>query len=270
MHLDAGARTAVRLNLAVDIARRNQARLTGVFGQRAAPETVGVVAHWPSKEYVEAAAAVKARFEQATAGLADCEWIDVNRGGDAELAHQIAYYARFFDLTILGQVDENAASPVPPHLAEEVAINSGRPILVMPYVGEFPTVAQHPLIAWNNSAEAAHALNDALPLIVGCQSAVLLSLDPHRDEAKASCARAAMQLAGRPRPHRLPALQPRRRHAPHPRAHDAASADVELRCRCAAPDRHLADPARGVTRPRRPRPARRRASAGRTTGNSPR
>jgi len=195
VHLDAGERTAVRLDLAVEFARRHQARLTGVFGQRATAEMVGVVPTWPSKEYTETVATVKTKFDQATAGLPACEWIDVNRGGDAELLHQITYYARFFDLVILGQIDEKSDSLVPPELAEEVATHSGRPIFVMPYVGEFRSIAQRPLIAWNNSAEAAHALNDALPLIEGCREAILLSLDPHREEAKASCAMAASQLA---------------------------------------------------------------------------
>lgn len=195
VHLDASERTALRLSIATELARSHKARLTGVFGQRAAPEMVGVVPTWPSKEYLETAAAVKAKFDQAVVGLPESEWIDVNRGGDAELIHQITYCTRFFDLAILGQYDERTSSLVPPNLAEEVVINAGRPILVIPYVGEFRTLAQHPLIAWNNSAEAAHALNDALPLIAGCQEAILLSLDAHREDAKTACAKAASHLA---------------------------------------------------------------------------
>ena len=196
VHLDRSGRTAARLELAVALARRHQARLVGVFGQRAQPEQVGVVATWPSREYVESVAAVRALFETAVTGLPEAEWHDVNRGGDAEIIRTVTDYARFFDLVVLGQHnDQEAGALTPPELAEEVVGHSGRPVLLLPYVGDFPHVARLPLIAWNNSREAAHALNDALPLIAGCDEAILLSLDTRYEDAKASCLLAAGQLA---------------------------------------------------------------------------
>ena len=195
VHLDEGERSRARLALAVKLAQRDQARLVGVFGQRAEAHHVGVVATWPSEEYTAAATATRARFEQATAGMADVEWLDINRGGDAELLRRITDVARFSDMMILGQHNEQEKSLVPPDLPEEVVVSSGRPILVVPYVGDFAEVGRRPLIAWNNSREAAHALNDALPLIAGCEEAILLSLDTRYDEAKSSCANAASHLA---------------------------------------------------------------------------
>lgn len=195
VHLDQSERTAARLELAVALARRDQARLVGVFGQRAEARHVGVVATWPPEEYTAAAAATRARFEAATAGLAGAVWHDVNRGGDAELLRQITDLARYSDLMVLGQHDEQTRSLVPAELPDEVLVDSGRPILVVPYAGEFREVGRRPLIAWNNSREAAHALNDALPLIEGCEEAILLSLDTRYEEAKASCAEVARHLA---------------------------------------------------------------------------
>src|SRR5690242_8031816 len=95
VHLDEGERTAARLEMATALARRHGARLVGVFGQRAEPEMVGVVPSWPSEAYLAAAATVRARFDAASAGLAEAEWHDVNRGGDAELLRQITDFARF-------------------------------------------------------------------------------------------------------------------------------------------------------------------------------
>ena len=40
VHLDQGERTAARLELAVSLARRHQARLVGVFGQRGLPQVM--------------------------------------------------------------------------------------------------------------------------------------------------------------------------------------------------------------------------------------
>lgn len=188
VHLDRSERAKTRLDMAVAIARAHQARLVGVFGQRAQAYQVGIVAHWPSDEYVQAAATSKAEFQQACAGLAQAEWRDINRGSDPALLSHIAAAARYTDLMILGQHDGSSDSHVPSELPEEVLANAGRPILVVPYAGSFAPVFKRPLIAWNDSREAAHALNDALPLIEGCDEAVVLSLDTRHEEAKANCA----------------------------------------------------------------------------------
>src|SRR5690242_7168439 len=142
VHLDQGERTAARLELAVSLARRDQARLVGVFGQRAEARHVGVVASWPPEEYTAAAAETRARFEAATAGLTEAVWHDVNRGGDAELLRQITDLARYSDLMVFGQHDEQTRSLVPAELPDEVLVDSGRPILVVPYAGEFREVGR--------------------------------------------------------------------------------------------------------------------------------
>jgi nucleotide-binding universal stress UspA family protein len=188
VHLDQGERTSVRLALAVSLARAHGARLTGVFGQRAEPHRVGVVATWPSQEYTEATQASKAAFERATAGLPDVRWHDINRGADAELLRLITEMAHYADLVVLGQHDEGAQIFAPPDLAEEVVLNSGRPVLVVPYAGEFAQFGRHPLIAWNDSRESAHAVNDALPLIAGCRDATVIAVDARLELANASCA----------------------------------------------------------------------------------
>ena len=195
VHLDRSARSRARLDMAVAIAGQHGARLVGAFGQRAAPHMVGVVASWPSDDYLRAAAASKAEFAQVCAGLARAEWQDINRGSDAALLSQVTAAARYADLVILGQHDESAAGLVPPELPEEVLANGGRPVLVVPYAGTFEPVFKRPLIAWNASREAAHAVNDALPLLAGCEEAVVLSLHPRHDEAKANCDALTAHLA---------------------------------------------------------------------------
>lgn len=195
VHLDAGGRTGARLDMAAALARRYQARLVGIFAQRAEAEQVGVVPHWPPATYVQAAAASEAAFKRATAGLVEAEWLDVNRGRDVELVYRITAEARYADLTMLGQYDGNPDGRVPPELPEEIVLNSGRPTLVVPYVGDYAAPFERPLIAWNNSRESAHALNDALPLIAGCKEAIVLSLDTRTEEAAASCAAVARHLA---------------------------------------------------------------------------
>ncbi len=195
VHLDQGERTAARLALAVTLARQYQARLVGVFGQRGLPEVPGIVASWPSREYAAARDASKAAFEKAAAGLPQSEWHDINRGRDSEVLRKIVNLARHSDLVLLGQHDDKATPHVPDELIMEVINESGRPVLVVPYAGDFTVVGKHPLIAWNDAREAARALNDALLLIQDCDEAMVLSFSENRDAGDVSCAEAARHLS---------------------------------------------------------------------------
>ncbi len=195
VHLDSGDRTAARLELGVALARAHGARLTGLFGERALPGGVGVVVTWPSARYLAAAAASKAQFDAATVDLPGVEWIDVNRGGDSELLRLITEHARYHDLTILGQHDEAGRAGVPPGLAEQLVVQSGRPVLVVPFAGEFAQFGRRPLIAWDSTRQSAHALNDALPLIKGCSEAFVVSIATPHEEPAAAATRVARHLA---------------------------------------------------------------------------
>lgn len=195
VHLDQGERTQVRLELAASLARHHQARLVGVFAQRAEPHAGGRAVTWPDPDYVAARDASKAAFEAATNGLAQAEWHDVNRGSDAEVLRYVTNLARHTDLVVLGQHQPEVPAWVPEELAREVIMDSGRPVLVIPYAGSFTEVGRHPLVAWNDSRAAAHALNDALPLIEGCREAMVLSFAARREDGDACCAEVVRHLA---------------------------------------------------------------------------
>lgn len=83
VHLDSSSQTANRLELAVNLARRMDARLVGVFAQNA-PVHAGVVAAWPPADYAADAAASEAAFKAAVAGLKVSQWMDLNRGAKWE------------------------------------------------------------------------------------------------------------------------------------------------------------------------------------------
>jgi nucleotide-binding universal stress UspA family protein len=87
--------------------------------------------------------------------------------------------ARHADLVILGQVDPD--HPPPPagrQLVESILMTSGRPVLVIPYVGRFETFSTKIIVGWNNSREAARAVNDAIPLLAKAASVTILEVNP--------------------------------------------------------------------------------------------
>jgi nucleotide-binding universal stress UspA family protein len=173
VHVDSRPRTAARLALAVRIAERAGARLTALFAERAEAHVVGTVATWPSAQYVAAVESARNAFAAATAPLGDrVAFLDTNRGGDAEISRRVVAIARMFDLVVLGQTQDDA--PVPAKLPEETILESGRPVLVVPYVGTYADVGSRPLFAWRPSRGSARAISDAIPLLrSGCEALIV-------------------------------------------------------------------------------------------------
>src|ERR1700752_605089 len=96
-----------------------------------------------------------------------------SRGADADPA----LHARYADLTILGQLDPDEPDTIRPR-PEQVALVSGRPILVVPYVGNFADLGRRVVVGWNASREAARAVNDAMPLLTAAETVTVLTIDP--------------------------------------------------------------------------------------------
>lgn len=175
VHLDNGPLCNDRLNLAVSLAQTHQARLVGLFGQLAQAQNVGMIATWPSPAYQEAASQNRKMFEQACSSLPKATWRDANRGSALEVARSLIETAHHFDMVILSQDDEDAARLVPRDLPEQVVLNAGRPGLIIPYAYKAHTLGKRPLIAWNGSRESVRAINDAIPLLGGCEAARLIT-----------------------------------------------------------------------------------------------
>jgi nucleotide-binding universal stress UspA family protein len=192
VHLDSGPQAQSRLELAVNLAKRLDARLVGVFAQTAKVHA-GVVAAWPPEDYAKASAESAAAFKAATAGLAKSEFMDLNRGVESEILSQVVDLARHFDLVICGQpVPQH--SPAPVDLIERIVVDSGRPVLGLPYAGHFTDVGRRPLFAWSDSKEAARALADAIRIVQpGAEGAVVSISKP--DDATLAYRKMSLELA---------------------------------------------------------------------------
>ena len=197
VHLDSSERTAERLKIAVDLAKRDDARLVGVFAQRSTAYRVGLVAVWPNEDYIKAAAEAQSAFEAAAGGHGKAEFLDLNRGGEQEILQHMTELSRHFDMVILGQDEETGQRITPADMLEQIIVESGRPVLVVPYAGHYAELGNRPLIAWNDSAQAARALNDVIPLIRKDAHALVVSIGPAKEIAhdKVSANETATHLA---------------------------------------------------------------------------
>jgi nucleotide-binding universal stress UspA family protein len=69
------------------------------------------------------------------------------------------------DLIIIGQSNPKSDRPDQRSLVERAVRGSGRPVLVMPYLGEFEDVGNNILLGWSGTRESTRAAHDAMPLI---------------------------------------------------------------------------------------------------------
>jgi nucleotide-binding universal stress UspA family protein len=77
---------------------------------------------------------------------------------------QFGRIARRFDLSMVGQA-EPKTSVVEEMIAEAALFESGRPVIVVPYIQKAPLKLDHVMVCWDGSRAAARAIADAIPLL---------------------------------------------------------------------------------------------------------
>src|ERR1700735_4089255 len=157
VHLDGTPRSAVRLELAAGLAVRHGAHLTGLH-------VIDIPSvnyfHGPAMPFVPAnpedivdriRAEAMVAAGPVEAAVRDClrrnalqgEW----RTAEGVLPVTVGLHARYADLCVVGQPNANE-----PQDADGVTVaavmTSGRPVLAVPFAGEFPTIGERVLVAW--------------------------------------------------------------------------------------------------------------------------
>ena len=172
-----------RVNVALRLAERHQAHLIGLLVIEPAPIPTYAMAQLPPEVMEmrrrmedDARARVRQRFErQAGAGGVPFEWHTTD--GDAVKA--VSMFSRHADLAVIGQENpDRGAFGASSDLAENVVLASGRPVLIVPYVGTYPHAGRRVMVAWDASREAARAVADALPVLQEAESVVTISANP--------------------------------------------------------------------------------------------
>jgi nucleotide-binding universal stress UspA family protein len=82
----------------------------------------------------------------------------------AGVGDQFGRIARRFDLSIVGQAGPGTG-PVEEIIAESALFDSGRPVIIVPYIQKAPLKLDRVMACWDGSRAAARAIADAIPIL---------------------------------------------------------------------------------------------------------
>jgi nucleotide-binding universal stress UspA family protein len=186
VHVDDSPQWPDRFEVAAKLAADFGAHLVGICVMPR-PELPGYVRSAEIAEMIaqrsrDADARIKASRETliqrlAAQGLSgECRIVE---GEPEDLA---AVHGRYADLLIISQVDPGVprADEIMKDI-QSVIFASGRPLLLVPYIGKVKTLGSHVLVAWNASREATRAVTDALPLLKRAKKVTVMVVRPRAD-----------------------------------------------------------------------------------------
>ncbi|WP_424139692.1 universal stress protein [Roseomonas chloroacetimidivorans] len=215
VHLDPSEASEARLAVAVNLAHQHQAHLTAVQVIDASAFVTVPAALLDGGDWRQVDELIRRMAERSTEAAAQVEAIFHRRvaaqgvTGEMHLVHgdlsdTLLRYGRCADLLVLGQPDPEAPDAMARRaIVETVLFALGRPILLVPYVGNFRTVGRNVLVGWDGGREATRALHDAMPLLQNAKVVRMVVANPSAQTSglRSSGAEAARHLAR----HGLPA-----------------------------------------------------------------
>lgn len=180
LHYGTSDRSAARANLAMALAKRHGAHLTAVYTvpgwplfERVAAASGGERLSKYDLRLEEQASQAKADFSNHAAELGIMgEW----RTMKGRPADSMVLSAKHADLVVIGQANPDQPS-IETEIQEEVVLGSGRPVLIVPYAGDFPVIGRRVMVAWNGSRECARAIHDAIPLLSGAEEVIVYGVN---------------------------------------------------------------------------------------------
>jgi nucleotide-binding universal stress UspA family protein len=115
-------------------------------------------------ENEQAAKAAIAKFNKLTdrEGLSsETRMLNASMAGGADLFGRIA---RRFDLSVVGQAEPDVVAPTD-LVIEAAMFESGRPVIVVPYIQKTGLTLDQVMVCWDGSKTAARAIADSLPFL---------------------------------------------------------------------------------------------------------
>ena len=115
--------------------------------------------------YRQEVPAMRRQFEETMTGKpVTSEWRDAD-AGPFGVADVVLEHGRTADLIVASQTDDDWPAGGWLDVADRLALESGRPVLIVPNGQASAQIGNRILVAWNGRREAARAVFDALPLL---------------------------------------------------------------------------------------------------------
>ncbi len=125
---------------------------------------------------------LKQMFTETTAGQPlKAEWREAD-AGFFTVANIICDHGRCADLIIASQSDPKWVSSSLIEDPVHVAMDSGRPVVLIPNAGSTSLVPKRVTIAWNGRREAARAVFDAMPLLTAAKDVNVVWINPEKEQ----------------------------------------------------------------------------------------
>ena len=195
LHLHDDDEQATRLSVALDMARQGGGHLScvqvtpieayggdpygGVFGMAALIDTI----HLSDKSL--------RRATEARLTVADVAWDW--RCFDGNVVEMLIEQSMLADVVVLSQPDVHRRGRPPAAIIGDVVIYARCPVLMVPLGQDRIDLSASAMIAWNGSAEAAHALRLALPMLQKASNVHLVEVSG--DKIRVPATEAALWLS---------------------------------------------------------------------------
>jgi nucleotide-binding universal stress UspA family protein len=170
-----------RMDAAMELAKQHGANLTGIYVMTQPVIPSFIQAEIPTELIEERIREVKAHAhsrKEAFEGKLEAAGITgtfLLMEGDAVEA--AAGVSRYVDLVIAGQPDPD--HPVADDaVTEGLLMSSGRPVLVMPYVGKQTDIGKRVMVAWNGTREGSRAVHDGLAMLKQAEEVIVFEVNP--------------------------------------------------------------------------------------------
>jgi nucleotide-binding universal stress UspA family protein len=169
VHVDGSSAGRRRLQFAVALARRMEARLSGIhvtpppgIPLKFKPSRIARVASEIALKHASDARVAATLFtEETRQNLEGASWFEAT----GNVVEGISKKARYADLVIVGQYEWQAPLEIHPlPIAHSLSLQCGRPVLVVPAEMQSNAV-DRVAIAWDGSREAVRSVHDALPVL---------------------------------------------------------------------------------------------------------
>jgi nucleotide-binding universal stress UspA family protein len=171
-------RAEVLLSVAGRLAERFEGHLIGIDATPAFAFASPVVTPADVDAIIAAdetrTAEARAIFEKAATNRAFvAEWRELKLT-NVDLPGAVLEHARASDLVVASQADPNWELSGMFDFPERLVMESGRPVLVVPYAGAYGEIGKRITIAWSGKRESTRAVFDALPLLKIAEAVTLL------------------------------------------------------------------------------------------------